>query len=54
MVTEHENLKFRYFSFLFITGVIKHNRIHIYLFKAPLKTQFKQVLELRAPFPGRQ
>ena len=43
MVTEHENLKFRYFSFLFITGVIKHNRMHIYLAKAHLKTQYKQL-----------
>ena len=43
MVTEHENLNFRYFSFLFITGVIKHNIIHIYLVKAPLRTQYKQL-----------
>ena len=43
MVTEYENLKFGYFSFLFIIGVIKHNRIHIYLVKAPFKTQYKQL-----------
>ena len=29
MVTEEENLKFRYFNCLFIIGVTKHNRIHI-------------------------
>ena len=36
MVTEHEKLKFRYFSFLFIIFVTKHNRIHIYILSKKL------------------
>ena len=43
MVTEHENLKIRYFSFLFIIFVTKHNRIHIYLAKEAFKTQYKRL-----------
>ena len=37
MVTEHKKLKFRYFSFLFIIFVTKHNRIYIYLVKEAFK-----------------
>ena len=43
MVTEHEKLKFRYFSLLFIIFVTKHNRIHIYLVKEAFKTQYKRL-----------
>ena len=47
MVTEHEKLKFRYFSFLFITGVLvlldTIEYIYIYVVKAPLKAQYKQL-----------
>ena len=43
MVTEEENLKFRYFSCLFIIGVTKQNRIHIYRVKEAFKTQYKRL-----------
>ena len=43
MVTEHEKLKFRYFSFLFIIFVTKHNRIHVYLVKEAFTTQYKRL-----------
>ena len=43
MVTEHKNLKFRYFSFLSIIGVTKHNRMHIYLVKEALKPRYKRL-----------
>ena len=36
MVTEHENLKFRYFSFLFIIFVTKDNRMHVYILSKKL------------------
>ena len=43
MVTEQENLNFRYFSYLCIIGVTKQNGIYSYLVKAVLKAQYKQL-----------
>ena len=42
MVTEQENLNFRYSSYLYIIGVTKHNGIYTYLVKAVSKAQYKQ------------
>ena len=43
MITEQENLNFRYFGYLCIIGVTKHDGIYTYLAKAVLKTQYKQL-----------
>ena len=43
MVTEQENLNFRYFSYLCIIGVTKHDGIYTYLVKAVIKTQYQQL-----------
>ena len=43
MVTEQENINFRYFSSLCIIGVTKHNGIYTYLVKAVLKAQYEQL-----------
>ena len=43
MVTEQENLNFRYFSYLCIIGATKHDGICTSLVKAVLKAQYKQL-----------
>ena len=43
MVKERENLNFRYFNYLCIIGVTKHDGICTYLVKAVLKAQYKQL-----------
>ena len=44
MVAEQENFNFRYFSYLCIIGVTKHDGIYTYLVKAVLIAQYKQLL----------
>ena len=43
MVTDQENLNFRYFSYLCIIGVTKHDEIYTYLVKVVLKAQYKRL-----------
>ena len=38
-----KKLNFRYFSYLCIVGVTKHDGIYTYIVKAVLKTQYKQL-----------